>query len=139
MKKKGQTLVEVVVAVSVVILLVTGLIVGTTSSIRGSEFSTYKSLSLKYAQEGIELTRTMRDTSWAQLAAKSGLWCLDSSQVWSQAQGTCPVNINNFYTRSVNFSYDVINSRMTVDVIVRWTDSSGAHQSELITYLTQWK
>ncbi len=131
---------EVVVAVGVVILLVTGLIVGTTSSLRGSEFSTHKSRALKYAQEGIEITRSMRDTSWASLAAKSGLWCLDSAGAFSAPPGaSCDTNIDGFYTRSITFTWDGANSRMTVDVVVAWNDGSGAHQSQLITYFTQWK
>ncbi len=137
---RGQSLVEVVVAVGVVILLVTGLIAGTTSSLKGSEFSRYKSRALKYTAEGIETVRSMRDTSWASLAAKSGVWCLDSSGVWSQpGGGSCTINVDGFFTRSATFGWDSINSRMTVDMVVSWTDGSGTHKSELITYFTQWK
>ena len=138
--QNGQSLVEVVVAVGVVILLVTGLIVGTTSSIRGSEFSTYKSRALKYAQEAIEITRGMRDTSWASLAAKSGVWCLDKAGVWSQPGGaTCTTNIDGFFTRSVTFTWDAVNNRMTADATVTWSDGSGTHTSELVTYFTEWR
>lgn len=140
MYQRGQSLVEVVVAVGVVILLVTGLIVGTTTSLKGSEFSTYKSRALKYTQEAMEVIRNMRDQSWASLAAKSGVWCLDKTGIWSQAQGaTCSVNIDGFFTRSVTFTWDGVNNRMKVDVEVTWEDSGGTHTSTLTTYFTQWR
>ncbi|MBI2404697.1 hypothetical protein HYV22_00780 [Candidatus Gottesmanbacteria bacterium] len=140
MNNRGQSLIEVVVAVGVVILLVTGLIVGSTTSIKGSEFSTYKSRGLKYAQEAMETTRNMRDTSWASLATKSGLWCLDKAGTWSQPQGpSCDVNMDDFYTRSVTFAWEEGNTRMKVEAIVTWQDSGGTHTSTLTTYFTQWR
>lgn len=136
---KGQSLIEIVIAVGVVILLVTGLIVGTTASIKGSEFSTNKSRGFKYAQEAMEIIRSMRDQSWASVGAKSGLWCLDKTGTWSQPLGsTCNVNIDSFFTRSVTFTWDGVNNRMRVDITVTWTDS-GVHTSKLVTYFTEWK
>ncbi len=136
----GQSLVEVVVAVGVVILLVTGLIVGSTNAIRGGEFGIIKSRAIKYAQEGIELSRSLRDSGWAAFATKSGVWCLDKTGVWTQAvAGACPVNVDVVFTRMVTFTWDAAGSRMKVDVNVSWNDGNGVHTSEIITYFTQWK
>ncbi len=137
---EGQTLIEVVIAVGVVILLVTGLIVGSTSSLKGGQFSTNSSKALKYAQELLEITRTLRDNSWSTFASRSGLWCLDESGVWTQAQaGVCPVNVGGIFTRGATFTWDGANNRMKVDVIVSWIDGSGTHNSGLVTYFTQWQ
>ncbi len=136
---KGQSLVEVVVAVGVVMLLVTGLIVGSTASIKGSEFSVAKSRALKYSQEGIEISRSLRDQSWATFASRSGLWCLAKDGTWTQASGSCPINIDATFTRGVTFTWDGLNNRMSVTASVTWNDGNGIHTSQLVTYFTQWK
>ncbi len=138
--KKGQSLIEVVVAVGVVVLLVTGLIVGSTASMKGSEFSVAKSRALKYSQEGIELSRSLRDGSWATFAARSGLYCLAKDGIWpASSSSSCPINIDGTFTRGVTFAWDGLNNRMRVTSTVTWIDGNGTHNSQLETYFTQWK
>lgn len=136
---RGQSLVEVIVAVGIVILLVTGLLVGTTNAIRSSQFSTMKSRATRYSQEGLEITRNLRDTSWVSFSAKSGPWCLSEDGTWTQGNPTCPVNIANRFTRTMTFTWDAGNNRMKVDSLVSWKDGVAVHTSQIITYFTQWK
>lgn len=138
-KQQGQSLVEVVVAVGVVVILVTGLIVGTTSALKTSQYGRSKSQAIKYAQEAMELTRQLRNNGWATFAARSGLWCLDKVGAWIQGAGTCPLNIDNLFTRSATFTWNVGSSRMEVVVNVSWSDGGGLHNTQLTTYFTQWK
>lgn len=133
----GQTLVEIIVVVGVVVLLVTGLVIGTTASVRIGEAGKTRSKAVKYAQEGIELARTIRDTQWLTFVAMSGTYCLDDANVWAEATGACAVNINSLFARSVDFSY--VDPRMTVISTVSWQDSSGTKQTSLKTFFTQWK
>ncbi len=138
-KQRGQSLIEVVVAVGVVVILVTGLIVGTTSALKTSQYGRTKSQAIKYAQEGMELTRQLRNNGWTTFAGRSGLWCLDKVGGWTQGAGTCPVNIDNLFTRSATFTWNVASSRMEVTVNVSWSDGGGLHDTQLTTYFTQWK
>ncbi|MBI5614324.1 hypothetical protein HY947_05340 [Candidatus Gottesmanbacteria bacterium] len=133
----GQTLVEIIVVVGVVVLLVTGLVIGTTASVRIGESGKTRSKAVKYAQEAIELVRAERDIRWFSFVSRSGLYCLDEANAWTQAVGSCPVNIGTTFSRAVDFSY--ADPRMTVTSTVSWQDSSGTKQTTLKTYFTQWK
>jgi type II secretory pathway pseudopilin PulG len=82
----GQSLVEVVVALGVVILLVSGLIIGTTAVTRANQINRARSLATKYVQEAIEIVRHDRDNDWtsfstlAQTAGTSYTYCLGQSE-----------------------------------------------------------
>lgn len=137
--QKGQTLAEIVVALGVVLLLVSGLVVGGTSAIKASDQSRLRSLAVSYAQEGVELTRKLRDNDWETFQNRSGLWCLDKAGSWSSAVSTCPVNIDTTFTRMVTFSWNAGALRMEVVSQVSWQDGASTHQSTLTTFFTQWQ
>lgn len=143
MKKStsGQTLAEVVVAIGVIILLVTGLIVGTSVTLKASQYGKARSQATQYVQEAVELSRNLRDSGWTVFLAYGGVapvsWCLDKAGVWVQMSGACPANIDNFYTRQVTFTWD--DPRMKVDVAVSWMDGNKTYTVPITTYLTQWK
>lgn len=142
--KEGQSIVEAVVMVAIVMLLVTGLIVGTTRSVRNSRFSSTKGPAIKYAQEGLEIARSLRDNSWTSFLSRKDApgpsWCVDESGTFTGAGSApedCTVNIDNTYTRSITFAWD--GTRMTVTSHVEWQDGANRHSSELTTYFTQWR
>lgn len=144
--KSGQSLVEIVVVVGTVVLLVSGLIVATTTSLKTTRLSTTRSPAVKYAQEGIEQARKMRDTSWsgflAQKDAPGGLWCLGIANTWTMAQGdeeNCQANIDAVFTRVIQFTWEAANNRMLVVSTVSWNDGSVIRESEVSTYFTNWR
>ena len=104
--QRGQTLVEIVVAIGVVLLLVTGLVAGATVTIKSAQYGRSKTLAVRYSQEALEKARSLRDTGWETFVAygsPAGLtWCLDKAGSWTQASA-CSANIDNIYTRSVVF------------------------------------
>lgn len=137
-KQSGQTLAEVVVAIGVIVLLVTGLVVGTSVTLKASQYSKARSQAVKYAQEAVELARSLRDSSWTTFAAYGGTsQCLDGDGVWTPTSGACSANINNFYTRTVIFTWD--EPRMKTDVTVSWLDGNKTYTVPISTYLTQWR
>lgn len=146
MKKStsGQTLVEVIVAIGVVVLLVTGLIVSTSMTLKASQYGKMRSLGTQYAQEAIESTRNLRDSGWNAFFSLYGgggvspiSWCLNKAGEWSQMVGVCLPNIDSFYTRVVTFTWD--DPRMKVDVAVTWVDGAKTYSSLVSTFFTQWK
>ena len=143
MKKssRGQTLAEVVVAIRVVVLLVTGLVVGTSVSLKASQYGKARSQAVQYAQEAVELSRNLRDSGWTGFMAYGGVtpksWCLDKSGAWTAMSGACPANIDNFYTRQVTFTWN--DPKMKVDVSVSWIDGNKTFTVPITTYFTQWK
>lgn len=137
-KEKGQTLVEIIAAIGVVIILVTGLLVGAIASLKSVQFGKAKSVALHYAQEAMENARNIRNNNWSDFFAygsPSGkTWCLNKNGTWSQG-GPCPINIDGVYTRTVTFTWQ--DPTMNVDVTVSW--QGGQYQVNLSTYFTQWK
>ncbi len=136
--QRGQSLVEAVVVIGMVILMVGGLIVGTTVSIRASESGKFRSQAVKYTQEGIEYARNLRNLGWADFRAKTGDWCLDKAKVLTPANaGTCPINVDTIFSRKLSLSWS--DPRMSVTVTVNWNDGSGEHVSQATTYFTEWR
>lgn len=61
LNNQGQTLVEVIVVITVGILVTVALVFATISSLRNSEFAKNQAQATKLAQEGIEKVRSTRD------------------------------------------------------------------------------
>ncbi|MBI5448717.1 hypothetical protein HY948_00125 [Candidatus Gottesmanbacteria bacterium] len=136
--QSGQSLVEAVVVIGVVTVLVTGIIVGTTASLRNINEGKTRSLALKYSQEGIEYARNLRNIGWTGFAEKSGVYCLDKTNVLTaSANSVCPVNVDSIYIRSLTFTW--VDPVMNVASKVAWDDGRGEHKSELTTNFTRWR
>lgn len=140
----GQSIVEAIVMVGIVMLMITGLVVGMTRSIKNARFSNTKGPAIKYAQEGLEVARNERDVSWSSFLqrknATDGLWCLDDSMQWTDPDGdisVCEGNINNALSRSLTFTWN--GSEMTVTSRVDWRDGNATRSSSLSTEFTNWR
>lgn len=136
-KNAGQTFVEVVVVVSLVVLVITALVSGSIASLKTTRYNSAKSQATKYAQEGVELARKDRDSSWNTFYNRRNLtYCLDKAGTWTQG-ATCPVNIDGIFTRTLDFV--AINNGMEVTVTVSWIDGSTNRSSKIQTFFTQWQ
>ncbi len=139
----GQTLLELVVALGIVALVLTGLISAVTSSLRYGEASSFRSRGVKYAQEGIEVARNLRDTvSWDTFVVKSGSgtksWCLDAAGVWAEDVGSgCPIAAGSTFWRTVTFTWQ--DPLMEIESEVSWGERTVPSVVTLLTYFTQWK
>lgn len=151
----GQTLVEVVVVVGIAVLLVLGIVAGTTRSLSLSQTVQKRTTALSLAQEGIELARQERDLGWdafALMGTPLSTYCIGSSGISDFANlpvsscGDSPNIDNTAFTRSVTL--DLIpspdgsgNTTMQVTVQVSWSAAAGATDNSvsLTTYLTQWQ
>jgi len=127
----GQTLVEMVVAIAVLIVVILALLSITTTSIRNASFSRDQVLATKYAQEAMEKVRSWRDqNSWNDFLSA----CITPScgSILSGASYPSPFGWNCNCTCTGGESCEVT-------IIVSWADVKGRHQSELKTRLTNWK
>jgi type II secretory pathway pseudopilin PulG len=139
--KKGQTLIEIIVAIGVVVLLVTGLLAGATATLKAAQYSRVKSLAVRYSQEALETARTVRNTGWETFSTYGSVggitWCLNKAGSWTQAPGSCSPNIDNIYTRTVVFTWQ--DPKMNVAVSTTWTDGARTYRVDQTTYFTQWQ
>lgn len=143
---RGQTLMELVIAIGVVAIVASALAAAVTSSLRYGQASRFRSRAVKLAQEGIELARTLRDTStWSTFegyaTTGTGSWCLSDVGVWTQdtSGGDCPITEGSTFWRSVAFTWNAIENRMEILVTVSWGERNSASTVNLHTYLTRWK
>lgn len=131
----GQSLIESVVTLGVVILLVAGLIVGTTASLRYAENSRARTVATQYAQEGLELARTERDKGWAAFA-RNGSFCVGSSGAIPTSPCT---KLDVRFSRTLIYAYDVANQQVIVQSVVSWVEGGTEKNITLQTTLTNWK
>lgn len=109
-KEKGQTLVEVLVALTVGIVVIGALAIATIVSLRNSQFSQNQLLATKLAQEGLDLVRTLRDRDGklsgtigpTNLNRFSDLWSINLAKVTTPTPECDPVFKGYFYFDSVS-------------------------------------
>lgn len=133
--KKGFSLVEAMLAISVFGLLVTVLsgvlIYGQRSSRSGSD----RQKATFLAEEGLEAVRNIRDEDFSALV--DGQYGLEVSSGQWVLSGTSDESEN--YTRTIIIS-SVDADRKQIVSRVEWEDDSGAvKRSELSTYLSYWQ
>jgi type II secretory pathway pseudopilin PulG len=141
-QQRGQTLIEMIIIVGVIVLLATGIVAGTTAALSRSETLQARSEALSQAQAGIELARGLRDNGWNTFATKgtpATTYCVGSGGGF--VTGTCmPPYIDNRFKRYVTLELTTIGSpptpTMKVTSKVVWDPSNAV---QLSTYLTQWK
>lgn len=146
--QQGQSLLEMIVIVGMVVLLVTGIVAGTTVALSRSETSRVRSEALSLAQAGIELTREMRDSGWDAFAlhgSSETTYCVGSDGMWGPSPCAVP-NIDNKFTRSITLHIIPIPEtappmeEMKVISRVVWGDTTNPSNAvQLTTYLTEWK
>lgn len=194
LNQKGQSLIEVVVALSVAAVIITALLIVVITSLRNAQLSQTQSRATKYAQEGLERVRAIRDRDGAvssftlgtQANSLSGcasgtpskfsdLFCNNLSNICPTAPSgsgytgnVCyfkvdPSTLSLIYapgpsnqaedildgTNKTGLTREIVifdnnssdpnayKSEKLVIVKVRWSDSSGPHESNLQTLLTK--
>ena len=61
--ESGQSLIEILLALALAVVVITGITFGVTSSLKNATFSKNQNLASSYAQEGMEIVRGIRDRS----------------------------------------------------------------------------
>ncbi|MBI3486390.1 hypothetical protein HY025_05645 [Candidatus Daviesbacteria bacterium] len=165
--ESGQSLLEITVALSVAAIAIGALTITTLIGLKNSQFSQNQVLATKYGQEELEIIRSMRDRNicvqsgsvkyfWndSDLTLQPTLWGSDfGSQTFylvsnppdgvcqltdvAPGTGTGELALANKFKRTasiINISAD--QKKFTVKVA--WSDSSGTHQSNLETILSNY-
>ena len=151
----GQSLFEVVVALSICALVIVVLVSLATSSIRTSTYSKNNSLATAYAGEAIEWLRGQRDTdmttfrtkAWALITSPGG--CFNTFPTtfatWpTSSPVTCPsptTIAGTSFVRRILFKPTFVSGKnlMEADVTVTWTDSQGEHTVTSATVFSDWR
>ena len=141
---KGQSLIEVLVALAIAIVVVTAITVTSLSSLNSAQYIRDQDQASKYAQEGIEVVRAIRNNSYIGFRAYGGAtpYCLNEGEA-SLSAGPCTTpNVSSKFVRSVLITLNgcAANiSRVTVTVAFtsgKCTTGTYCHTSRLVSCLT---
>lgn len=155
-KEKGQTLIEILVAVAIITVAMVAVVARTVEAVRNANFARNQSLATRFAQEGVEWARIQRDSlRWSNFeaviqSASPVTYCVPDLEL--ELADVISVNCDpaseadniagTVFDRQVSFNFveDLTGNGdyVEVEVIVNWQDSIGGHRSKLDTRLSEW-
>lgn len=139
---KGQTLIEVLVALSAVVMIVSAIAVVIIASLNNAQFSRDQDLATKYAQEGMEILRKVRNSDYTTFKSYGGTYCLAKGQASlpSSTTSCTATNVDNFVRMiQIEQTPGCNPNSAKATVTVAWTDgkcqssSVFCHKTELVS------
>lgn len=159
----GQSLVEVIVALGISVVIVTGFVTITNNSLKSIRINRIRSVATQLANDALEIARRDKQ-NWSQFTSLVDKYCLDSNDDNFIGDNDADLNDTAFeintncldsynfgsstmeFDRTVNFSLankgtsDISDDEMTVKVIVTWDEGSVGQKSvDSTTVFTNWK
>lgn len=148
--KNGQSMIEVVVGIAVVVVLAISLITTTLITQKTASSAKNNSQATKLAQQSIEQVRIFRDRKgFNLLPTTNGCYNLNVSDtnpsLWTFSalydctSGTAePITLDNIiFSRKIQFAY-VSSTQKNVVVTVTWTESAGQQSVVNTSLITSW-
>ncbi len=143
MKERGQTLIEVVIALAAAVAIISAIVITVVTSLSNVEFTKNQNLASQYAREGMEVVRQMARNSWPTFTTYTGVnYCLSqgSATLTTMPPTGCGQNVGIF-VRQITIDQTSVSCSNSAKVTstVFWTDSkcsTGAifcHQVQLQT------
>lgn len=138
-EEKGQTLIEILVAMGTAVVIISAITVAVVAALYNAQYSKNQNLASQYAQEGMEIMKKIRDSSWTNFnTLTEPSYCLDKNQTTlaesdkknttipgcEKVSGGQPSNVDNF-SREVDIdkNSDECSLQTKVSVFVSWSDS----------------
>jgi hypothetical protein len=114
---KGQTILEVLIALSALLVLLSAISVIILSSLNQSVSSNNLTQATLLAQEGIELARGKADLSVGEV------YCVGEDKIFQLSPGTCQESAIGIFQREVSLEPGNCGSGNEVRVAVSWSDA----------------
>lgn len=150
----GQTLIEILMAFSVSILVLSAIVVGVTTSLSNTQYTKNQNQANSYAQEGMSVVRQIRDSSWPKFSSyeSNTTYCLKQNSTELTSASSPPLfcgdeenKVGGIFFREVKFIHEsgecsnagLSGSKITVKV--SWSDNKCpigtalCHKVELVT------
>lgn len=103
--ERGQTIIEATIALASILLTLAAIAVAISTGVSNSQFIKQQSQASKYAQDGMEQLRYIRNTNPTTFFAQEGIYCMNEDS--SLVTGSCTtVNIANTFKREAEFAQD---------------------------------
>lgn len=163
----GQTLLEIVILLGVLLIVTSGVVIISVNSLRNSQFSKNQTQATRLAQEGIDKVRTgiRKNCPILNLDAQTYYWYENTPLVWGVSINNVSLPRNytinlesspcqftevstgdadnlasdfgNLFKRQILISDDTPNLTKKVTSLVEWTDFSGKHSSNIVTIISK--
>lgn len=146
---KGQTIIEILVALAILVILLTVVTTAVVSSLSNAQISKRRNQASIFAQQGIEMTRQLRNSGWSTFNSFSGTYCFASTcTLVTQGGGSCGVKGGSCGQNVDVFSREVTFERLSnrcnaggsngtrVMVKVAWVDGSCLSNSDFCKNVT---
>lgn len=152
--EQGQSLVELIVAVGLIVTAITALLSLSVISLRGTSFGVSKSRAIKWAGEEIELVRAYRDSlTWSAFAsgATSGVSnCGGPACTLGCHIGSAVSRVSGAEALGDGFSRCFVaepfdgnpfgsSDKIKITAKVTWADQKGEQEVTLISVFTNWR
>jgi prepilin-type N-terminal cleavage/methylation domain-containing protein len=141
--QKGLSIVEVLIAVSILSMIFIAASYATSISLSRSKYNQDRILASRYADELEEWLRGEKESEWSSFVAKSasspGLtYCFNSTTISWPASGSCgsTFGLNNRFKREVVLSGT--GTQVDVEVTVQWKDASRTYSVPVDTVFVLW-
>jgi len=143
----GQSILEVILALAILAVIITGIVSLTSTSVNTSTYSKNVSQANRYADEVIEYIRKEKEFSgWSDftsdiITAYGGIWCM-SDLTLTINEACDPLDSNHFISGTIfqrTLTATSVNSNsINIDVQVSWTDDKGTHTTKSSTTVSNW-
>jgi Tfp pilus assembly protein PilV len=134
MREKGQSLIEVMVALGVSVIIVTAIVMAVVLAIVNTQFAKTQNLATYFAKQGLEILRQSSRSDWNNFKTYTGSYCLAKDSIIPVVKSTdCEKDTANNFRREVEVRPEsdecVIESDPTgqtkgskIEVVVSWND-----------------
>lgn len=152
MKSKGQSVIEIIVAVAIFVIIASSSVIAVIGSFSTTRLGEEETVATLITTEGHEAVQSIRNQNWENLV--DGNYGLDNSTGSWKFAGTSDTDPSGKFTRVVNIlsvergeSGEIVLSGGVVDedtkkitVTTSWNFTPSRNNSaEIITYLTNWQ
>lgn len=140
---RGQTLLEVVIAIALLVLVLTVMVSATVASMANNRLAKERAIATRLAQSAQDWLRGQRDQlGWTTFSApfNNGDYCM-ASLTWTLPSSSCTtpvVSSNASYTRNITISNFGANS-LDYRILVEWYSGKAIKESVYVDgKLTKW-
>ena len=145
-KRKGFSLVEILVFISIISIFFVSAASITTMAMRQVDINMNKLRATHYAEELANLARSEKELNWDQFVSYgNNTYCLNASGNdinWASTSSTsCPCFSNSFFKCTIHLTQDTssLNNPVVAAVKVDWTDRGSSYEVPLQTIFTLWE
>lgn len=141
----GQSLLEVILALAILAVIITGIVSLTSTSVNTSTYSKNVSQANRYADEVIEYIRKEKEfRGWSDfnsnITVSGGVWCMPDLALMTN-EACDPLETTDFISGTIfqrTLTATSAGNSIDIDVKVTWTDDKGTHETRSSTTIANW-